>query len=327
MSGGGTQTTDVRTDVLGEPWLAETIPLGHDDEGPVVATLVSRRAERPAGRAVLHVHGFADYFFQVEYAAWWLERGYDFYAVDLRKYGRSLLPGQTANHVTDLREYDADLDAAWQRITVRDGHDHVVVSAHSTGGLTLPLWLDRRRPPALAGVVLNSPWLDLQGSLLVRTIGSLVLKELGRHRPLHQIRRDVSGVYARSLHRDHEGEWDFDLTWKPLESFAVHAGWLRAIRHGHARLQRGLDVRAPVLVLSSDRSAFPRDMVEDVHEADVVLEVPQIRRWATAIGPRVTYVAVPGARHDVVLSRQPAREQVYRELGRWWTAYVDDAST
>ena len=313
-----------RTDVLGEPWLAETIDLGHDEEGPVVATLVSRRAARPTGRAVLHVHGFADYFFQVEYAAWWLERGYDFYALDLRKYGRSLLPGQTANHVTDLAAYDEELDAAWGLITSRDDHDHVVASAHSTGGLTLPLWLDRRRPEQLAGVVLNSPWLDLQGSVLLRTIGTVVLKELGRRRPLQEIKREVNGLYGRSLHRDHDGEWDFDLDWKPLESFRIHAGWLRAIRDGHARLQQGLEVPAPVLVLSSDRSSLPTDMTDDVHESDVVLEVPQIRRWATAVGPHVTYVAVRGARHDVVLSRRPARERVYAELERWHAAYVAD---
>ena len=57
---------------------AETITLPPDDEGPVVVTVVRRRAARPTGRAVLHVHGFADYFFHTEYAAWWLERGYDF---------------------------------------------------------------------------------------------------------------------------------------------------------------------------------------------------------------------------------------------------------
>ena len=33
-------------DILGEPWLSKTIGLPPDDEGPVVATLVSRRAER-----------------------------------------------------------------------------------------------------------------------------------------------------------------------------------------------------------------------------------------------------------------------------------------
>ena len=32
------------TDVLGEPYLAETIPLPPDDEGEVVATLVRRSA-------------------------------------------------------------------------------------------------------------------------------------------------------------------------------------------------------------------------------------------------------------------------------------------
>ena len=56
----------------------------------------------------------------------------------------------------------------------------------------------------------------------------------------------------------------------------------------------------------------------------VVLEVPQIRRWATALGAHVTYVAVPGARHDVVLSRPEARRRAYAELERWHRAYVGE---
>ena len=241
-----------------------------------------------------------------------------------RKYGRSIRPGQTPTYVTDLADYDAELGVAWQRITERDGHEQVVVAAHSTGGLVTPLWLDRRRPSQLAGVVLNSPWLDLQGSVLLRTLGTAVIKQLGARQPMREIRRDVSGLYGRSLHRDHGGEWDFDLTWKPLESFAVYVGWLRAVRTGHARLQRGLDVAAPVLVLSSDRSTVPTEMGDDVHTADIVLEVPQIRRWATALGAHVTYVAVPGARHDVVLSRPEARRRAYAELERWHRAYVGE---
>ena len=314
------------TDVLGEPWLAETIDLGEDHEGPLVATLVSHRSPRPSGRAVLYVHGFADYFFQTGFAQWWLERGYDFYALDLRKYGRSIRPGQTPTYVTDLADYDAELDVAWQRITERDGHEQVVVAAHSTGGLVTSLWLDRRRPAELVGLVLNSPWLDLQGSVLLRTVGTAVIKQLGARQPMREIRRDVSGLYGRSLHRDHGGEWDFDLTWKPLESFAVYVGWLRAVRTGHARLQRGLDVPAPVLVLSSDRSGVPTEMGDEVHSADIVLEVPQIRRWATALGAHVTYVAVPGARHDVVLSRPDARRRAYDEIERWHRAYVGEAT-
>jgi pimeloyl-ACP methyl ester carboxylesterase len=95
----------VQTDVLGAPYEQQTIDLGRDDEGPVTATLVRRRAERPTSAAVLYIHGFVDYFFQTHLADFWCGHGYDFYAVDLRKYGRSLQPHQTPNFCQSLDEY------------------------------------------------------------------------------------------------------------------------------------------------------------------------------------------------------------------------------
>ena len=84
-----------KTDVLGAPYTAESIELPADDEGPVVATLVSRPAPTATRRAVLHVHGYCDYFFNIELADFYVDRGYNFYALDLRKHGRSLRPHQT----------------------------------------------------------------------------------------------------------------------------------------------------------------------------------------------------------------------------------------
>lgn len=310
-------------DILGEPWLAETIPLPDDFEGEVVATLVSRPCERPSGLAALHVHGFTDYFFHTEYADWWLAQDHDMYGLDLRKYGRSIRPHQSATYVGDLEDYFAELDAAWERITVRDGHTRVVVSGHSTGGLVVALWAHERQPAELAGLVLNSPWLDLQGQPWMRSpVVDLVIDRVGQRRPMHEFRREVKGHYGRSLHRDHDGEWEFDLTWKPVESFPVRLGWLRAIRKGHARLQAGLDVAVPVLVLSSDRSSSPTAMDEDVFRTDIVLDVRQIRRWATAVGTHVTYAAIPGAVHDVILSRAVPRARAYEEIRLWLDAYV-----
>src|SRR5437870_1014972 len=128
------------TDVLGKPYVCETIELDDDDEGTVVATLVSRRAAEPTNRAVLHVHGFCDYFFQTVAADFWVDRGYDFYALDLRKYGRSLLPHHTPNFVMDLATYAEELSVAHQLVTERDGHGHLVLSGHSTGRPIPPLW-------------------------------------------------------------------------------------------------------------------------------------------------------------------------------------------
>ena len=311
-------------DVLGRPYYAETINLPPDDEGEVVATLVRRRGRSRSRKAVLHVHGFADYFFQTVAADHWLSRGYDFYALDLRKYGRSLRPHQTPNFTTDLTSYYAEIGEAYQRVTERDGHDHVVMSGHSTGGLVVPLWLHDEGAP-VDGMVLNSPWLDLHGSLLLRTAGTKAIDQIGARRPYLTIPREVNGFYARSLHRDHDGEWPFDLAWKPLESWPVYAGWLRAVRRGHARVHRGLDLDVPVLVLTSDTSALPREWDETCSSSDIVLDVRQIRKWAHKLSRHVTLVSVPGALHDVTLSRGEVRARVFDEMDRWRTAYLTPA--
>ena len=79
-----------------------------DGEGEALATLVryapGARIGATAG-AVLYVHGFTDYFFQEHLAEHFAAKGYQFYALDLRKCGRSLRDGQTPHYVTDLALY------------------------------------------------------------------------------------------------------------------------------------------------------------------------------------------------------------------------------
>lgn len=313
------------TDILGEPYEAEVIDLADDYEGPVVATLVRRRTTGAARGAVLHLHGFCDYFFQTEMADFYVDLGFDFYALDLRRYGRSLLPHQTPNFCKDLAEYRPELDAALQRIRQRDGHATVVLNAHSTGGLIGPLWADTRRAEGAAGVdavVLNSPWLDLQGSLLLRTAGTTAIDQIGLRRPYQVVPRNVSTLYAESLHSDYRGEYGFNLDWKPRESFPVRAGWLRAVRRGHRRVHRGIDVGAPVLVLCSARSTTPQEWCDDVTCSDVVLDVRQIARWSHALGPHVTIARVDSAIHDVLASPAAVRKQAYAEVTRWLETYL-----
>ncbi len=313
------------TDILGEPYEAEVIDLPADYEGPVVATLVRRRAPGTARSAVLHVHGFCDYFFQTEMADFYVGLGLDFYALDLRKYGRSMLPHQTPNFCRDLEEYHPELDAALQRIRQRDGHHTVVLSAHSTGGLVGPLWADTRRAegrPAVDALVLNSPWLDLQGSLLLRTAGTQAIEQIGLRRPYQVLPRSVSTLYAESLHRDYRGEFEFDLAWKPRDSFPARAGWLRAVRRGHRRVHRGIDVGAPALVLCSSRSTTPQEWCDDVTCSDVVLDVRQIVRWAHALGPHVTIARVDRGIHDLFASPAAVRKEVYAEVARWLGTYL-----
>lgn len=309
-------------DILGAPYTAATMELRPDAEGAVTATLVRRPADGLAtGKAVLHVHGFADYFFQTSAADYWCSRGYDFYALDLRKYGRSLLPHQTPNYVEDLTAYYEELDQAFE--AVRSNYRQIILSAHSTGGLTVPLWASDRRLKFEA-MVLNAPWLDMHGDLVTRRVAMPVIRRLGARKPEVEIPRRVSGLYGRSLHREHAGEWDFDLDWKPLDSWPVYAGWIRAVRAGQIRVARGLSVPAPVLVLSSARSSQPDSIAHpDTNSTDIVLDVEQIRRRAPLLGRHVTVVQVEGALHDVTLSAPKVREKVFSEIDRFLSAYVD----
>jgi len=106
-------------DLLGPGFARLTLPLPQDEGDEVVATLV-RSIPSAAARLfgplrdvdVLYVHGWSDYFFQTELAAFWNDLGARFYALDLRRYGRSLREGQRPGDVRSLDDYDADIDAA-----------------------------------------------------------------------------------------------------------------------------------------------------------------------------------------------------------------------
>ena len=314
-------------DVLGDGYEQLTIPLGTDpdDEGDVAATLVRYQPEavtERTGRAVLYVHGFTDYFFQKHLAEHFAAQGYAFFALDLRKCGRSLRQGQTAHYVSDLSLYDTELDEAVRLVREDTGNGDVLLVAHSTGGLVLPLWLDSRRRrgtpvPGVAGVILNSPWFDLQGPSYFRSVGTVAVDAVGRVRSRSVVPTGLSEAYGASLHADRGGEWHYNLDWKPLGGFPVTFGWLRAVRRGHAQLHRGLDIGVPALILRSKKTYFSPGYDPRVDTADAVLDVTQIARWAGCLGDRTTIVPIEGARHDVFLSSEEPRAKAFDEVDMW----------
>lgn len=316
-------------DVLGEPFTAQTLDLGHDQEGSVVATLVTARTtQHPARGAVLHLHGYNDYFFQTDMAQWWNQRGYDFYAVDLRKYGRSLRPHHTPYFVTDLSQYAPELDEAYRLITERDQHEHLIVQGHSTGGLVAALWVAHRQDlyPAIKGLILNAPWLTMSGpGLLRRRAGSWLARGMRAafpHKALGRPSTKIS-VYGSTLHREHRGTYDYNTEWKTLLPRAIRAGWAAAILLGHDEVRRGLEVKVPVLTLTSDRSSKATLDDPDAERTDVVLDVPANNALAHTLGPQAEVIHVPGALHDVFCSRPEARNRAFAEVDGWLKRTVE----
>ena len=305
---------NVREDVLGNGFKCMDVNHPDDYEGVVKSVIVFRPAKKESTKAILYVHGYIDYFFQTEMADHFNDWGFNFYAVDLRKYGRALMPHQKANFARDLTEYYPDIDAAIEKIK-RDGNTEMILKGHSTGGLLTPLYLHDKKDDFIKALILNSPFFDLNIPGFLRKILPLPLW-LGKN--FENLNMDfLPQHYPKSLHKAYKGEWDFNLKWKPIENFPFYFTWMRAIRLAQVKLQAGLDINVPVLVMYSDKSYKKRKWSDDIKEQDGVLDMEHIAHFADVLGPDITKVEVAHGVHDLVLSKKKVREKVYTEIEDW----------
>jgi len=266
-----------------------------DYDGPVVSTLVRLPAANAPRGAVLYIHGFSDYFFQRHMAERFAAEGYAFYALDLRKYGRSLRAHQHANFCKSVSEYYAEIDAA---IGLIGGP--LLLAGHSMGGLVTALYAHEGEHRAdVQALWLNSPFFDWNLPEW-RKVQLHLAAAVGRYCPFLNDPKAFRPDYTRTLRT----EWDFEARLKPDYGFPLYYGWLGAIGDAFEKLHRGLALECPVLSMHSDR-------------ADVVLDWRHIARWSRSLGPNVSVLAFPGAWHDLVLSPGRIREEVFSQLFAW----------
>lgn len=279
-----------------------------------------------AGRhgAVLFLHGWSDYFFNAELARFWAGQGYDFYALDMHNHGRSLQAGNPGGYVANLIDYDAEINQAVQVIRHDRGGSpagSLTLMGHSTGGLVAALWASRH-PAEVQYLILDSPWLEMHGSSLVRRAAQAMVAPVAKLRPKTVLRLPERGFYFRSISSSAEGEWSLDEKYRPPLAFPVRAGWLNAVFAGHSQVARGLNLEMPVLVLASSASANGMVWQESMRRSDAVLDVSVMALRAMALGRTVTLERIDGGLHDVFLSAPAVRKDAYARLARWIKGFM-----
>lgn len=308
---------EYRQDFLGTGYECADLEFPADYEGQVIATLVRKKSKQSTSKAVLYIHGFIDYFFQTEMAEKFNENGFDFYALDLRKYGRSHLAHQQFYNVRNLSEYDAEISKALEIIGI-EKHDSILLCGHSTGGLITTLYaVHHPYHPLIKALWVNSPFYDFNKSNLEKNIGIPTLSKMGKAFPNMKFPSGLNPWYVPSLHISMNGEWNFNLEWKKEIFPYVHLSFVRAISEAQKEIHKDIYVSVPTLVMYSNRTTNPKQWCENAQTSDVILDVKDIEKWASRFKGNIKLCKIENGLHDLVLSAQPVREKVYSELFKW----------
>ncbi|CAF1090567.1 unnamed protein product [Rotaria sp. Silwood1] len=306
-----------------------TFTLKADNLGPNKATLLHARTTKNDSqfyKAVLYIHGYSDYFFQDHMCIQFLAHGYDFFALDLRKCGRSIISPQQdqyRHYCNDLNEYDEEITLSIEHI-IKEAKTKIkklILLGHSTGGLIVSLYASSgSKHQDIDALILNSPYLaPLDTSVSESVLQSMVMN--------FGFSTDIDdNWYGRSIHISNKGEWNFDLKKKPIDKIRIHGSAFSAIRTVQQDLmKKGSCIKCPILLMCSNRSIKPdKTWRDEYEEVDLLLNVTTMRRAASTLGQQVTIYEIENAMHDIFLSKSSVREKAFHIMFRWLKHLEDD---
>lgn len=281
-------------------------------DGPCRSTIVRKLCKDKSTKAFLYIHGFNDYFFQSEMGERFVDSGYNFYAVDLRRYGRSREPWQYPFNIRDQKEYFADIDSALSQIR-RDGNTDITLGGHSTGGLTVAYYgAVRSGDTGVDRIVTDSPFLEWNFSSFMRNIAIPTVGFFGKIFKNVKINQGHCEGYAYSLLKEYYGEWTYDTDWKMVCSPPVTASWINAINTAQSKLmKKATDIKVPILVMHSSRKIDGCNYTPEFQTGDAVLDPDLIKKRGEKLGSTRVVCTIDNGLHDLILSDLKTRAAVY----------------
>lgn len=269
------------------------------------------QGKTPRG-VILYLHGYNDYFFQTNTAEKADSAGFAFFAIDLHNYGRSIREWNEHCNMHDIREFYPEIDSAvaMARRMTSDTLPFILMG-HSQGGLIMSLYSNDRPDGKFSAVVLNSPFYEFNVGWFLKNIGVPVVSVLGKYFPDKSIEGSTNPNYNKSINKSELGEWDISPKAKDMNPKRQSFSWIRAIHQGQSKLHDGLDIKYPVLLMYSDCSVDDEEYVDGYNRCDGILNVDDIKRYGASLGKNVKMAEIPGALHDVFLSRESVRDNAY----------------
>ena len=288
-----------------------------DYEGKVIATLLRSNENVKGRKSVLYIHGFNDYFFHPHLAEGFNNHGVNFFALDLRKYGRSLLPHQHPNYCKDISEYYEEITESLS-IIKKENEAEIIVLGHSTGGLIASMYSNfGDKSDLISALVLNSPFFDFNISKIERNLNLFFARIISLIMPYGNKSKPLSSLYNQSLLKSYYGEWDFNQSWKPENGFPAYFKWLIAINNAQKSIRLSSNIAIPILIMHSNKSLRVKKWSPDILGMDIVLNVEHIKETGKKLGKKVTFLPVENGIHDIFLSKKEVRDKAFNEMINW----------
>lgn len=315
-----TATTDTtwHPDIL-PGYEARYVNQGMQFDGPCRSTIVRLKSKKPSRKGYLYIHGFNDYFFQAEMGQRFVDSGYHFYAVDLRRYGRSKEPWQYPYNIRDARKYYDDIDSAVVQMR-RDGIEDITLGGHSTGGLIVTAYgVDKSDAIPVDRIVTDSPFYAWNFNATYRHFLIPTVRNLSVAIKNAKIPQGHCDGYAYSLLKEYDGEWTYNTDWKMIYSPPVTFSWVGQIQNTQNRVKKhGDKLRVPLLVMHSSRKVDGCNYTPDFQYGDAVLNPEMIQDVGNKIkskSPRdVIVCTIDSGLHDLILSKRPHRDAAYDSI-------------
>lgn len=321
-----TSDTSWHPDIL-EGYEARYVDQGNAFDGPCRSTIIRKRAAAQSRKGYLYIHGFNDYFFQAEMGQRLVDSGYHFYAVDLRRYGRSRQPWQYPFNIRDYHRYYDDIDSAVAQMR-RDGIADITLSGHSTGGLIVTAYaIDKSDSADIERVVTDSPFYGWNFNATYRNFIIPAVRNISALFKNIKIPQGDCDGYAYSLLKQFDGEWTYDTDWKMIYSPPVTSSWVGQIQSAHNNVKKHGDrLRVPLLVMHSSRKVDGCNYTPEFRYGDAVLDPEHIVAVATKLkdkSPRpVEICTIDSGLHDLILSLRPHRDAAYDSIFSFMRRYA-----
>jgi len=277
-------------------------------DGPVEERATVTYKCKPGNTRMLYwCPGRNDAFFHVHVLEQILDAGYDVYAIEHSRIGRSnqgvtaeeaLLTSHNDNFSKLVEQFDAGLDFAY----AQKAYKTLVWYAHSTGGLESTVYFrEGKRRNAPAAVIFNSPFLDWSGGGIQEAFTdsadelAAISSWVGGNSKKDSAAPFLFGAGAGdlSLASDYGvGIWmqyRFDPTLRNLFCTHVTWGWASEVSRQHEELDAMEPVAIPTLLLTS--------------QGDVVLDTEDLKERIGHFSNQATIRTVKECRHDMLLNR------------------------